>query len=161
MSIDHALAIAEEIDLIAQLERLLQASATDTTQKFNDIMNHLAPLLSQQQQQPGQGAPNTSPNTPPLTTRPATTTAFVQRLAQARAAQPDFFNGSHNQGHAWLCSTTLYCAMVEMKDDVATIKWALTYFRDGRVSDFAQTTVGYEERHGIPCFPTWASFCSV
>lgn len=47
-----------------------------------------------------------------------------------------------------------------MKDEGAAVKWALTFFRDGRASDFAQTTVEYEELHGVPRFSSWMDFAA-
>lgn len=149
MSVDHAAAVSDGADRIAQLERVVQDSAADTNKKFNDLLAALAAMMPQRQQ---------STQDTPSSTTPFATTTSAPRLAQARAAQPDFFDGNRARGRAWLRSATLYRATVEMKDDDAAVKWALTYFRDGRASDFAQTAVEYEELHGVPRFPTWTSF---
>jgi hypothetical protein len=73
---------------------------------------------------------------------------------------PSNFNGDRAQECTFLTSCELYISLTQLDfvEDQVCIHWALSYFKGGRVVNFAECIIWQEMRTRKMCFASWDEF---
>jgi hypothetical protein len=86
----------------------------------------------------------------------------VLHSPQIKLASPDNFDGDRSTGCAFLTSCELYLSLAgpDYPDEQSRIHWALSFFKSGCATTFAECIVRQEMRTGVMTFADWTDFTS-
>jgi hypothetical protein len=121
---------------------------------MNKTLNKFIAIMGNQE-----AARNIAP--PPLVSPSlVTTTLEVSQPSRVKPGIPSNFDGNRAQGCAFLTSCELYISLTasDFVDEQVCIHWALSYFKGGRTTSFAERILRQELRSGKMCFASWRDF---
>jgi Zinc knuckle len=106
---------------------------------------------------PGPPAPARSPS--PIHLSP-TTPISTPKSNRLKPGVPPDFDGDRKAGRAFLNSCELYMSLcaAEFEDDIAKVKWTLSYMKGGRAAAFADRALRHEVKHFVPKYVGWRTF---
>jgi hypothetical protein len=121
---------------------------------MNETLNKFIAIMGNQEAARNIATP------PPASLPPVTTPLKVSHPSRVTPGAPSNFDGDRAQEHMFLMSCELYISLSQSDfiEDQVRIHWALSYFKGGRVANFAERIIRQEMRTGKMCFASWDEF---